>query len=128
MSWRNICCLVAEGSIFAVFFGERAEEVPDKQTLTLHPHSAGQNHTSSHLLEHTHKPASSPGPEDDVLELLEAEVDQEDSEREALTEKLFGRIKQDFEPWKDGITLEMVERLYCTVSFFYTPGMCAERE
>lgn len=29
--------------------------------------------------------------------------------------KLLDRIPRDLEGWKDGITLEMVERTYCTV-------------
>ena len=101
-------------SVSAVLVGGHEDEAREKQTLTLHPHAAQKNHTGSHLLEHPHKPAASPGPEDDSW--LEEEIDQEEQERVALTAKLFGRIQQDFEPWKDGITLEMVERLYCTVS------------
>ncbi len=35
------------------------------------------------------------------------------------TKKLYSRISQDFEPWQGtGITQEMVEHAYCTVSSY----------
>ena len=37
-----------------------------------------------------------------------------------LEEKLFARIKTDLEPWRNGITKEMVEHTYCTVSFVFS--------
>lgn len=39
-----------------------------------------------------------------------------DSYRET-NQKLFSRIASDLEQWSDGISLEMVERTYCTVCF-----------
>lgn len=36
--------------------------------------------------------------------------------RTPLEEKLFARIPGDLEPWRNGITREMVEHTYCTVS------------
>lgn len=38
-----------------------------------------------------------------------------DSWRE-VNQTLFSRIASDLEQWNDGITMEMVERTYCTVS------------
>lgn len=90
-------------------------------TLNLHSHSSTTNHTGSRLLEKHHllknftSFAPVPSPED------EEDLDgPEEKERQRLTAKLFGRIEEDFEPWKDGITLDMVERLYCTVSICHT--------
>lgn len=39
------------------------------------------------------------------------------SPRTPLEEKLFARIQSDLEPWRNGITREMVEHTYCTVTF-----------
>ena len=39
---------------------------------------------------------------------------QNDSFRE-INQRLFSRIATDLEQWSDGISLEMVERTYCTV-------------
>ena len=36
--------------------------------------------------------------------------------RTPLEERLFARIPSDLEPWRNGITREMVEHTYCTVS------------
>lgn len=38
------------------------------------------------------------------------------SPRTDLEGKLFARIKEDLEPWRNGISREMVEHTYCTVS------------
>lgn len=38
--------------------------------------------------------------------------------RSEIEEKLFSRIQADLGPWRNGISQEMVEHTYCTVSFF----------
>lgn len=43
------------------------------------------------------------------------------SPRTPMEEKLFARIATDLEPWRNGITREMVEHTYCTVIYSALP-------
>jgi hypothetical protein len=45
-----------------------------------------------------------------------ATYEEESELQERQVQKLLSRIEKELEPWKEGISQEMIERTYCTAS------------